>query len=208
MRRALVLGLLLIAAGGWLLGWSPYVRVDSISVEGVSSLSRSDVIRASGITVGQPLARITGARVERGLSSLPRVESVKIIRSWPHGVTLRIKERTAIALAGNRGVDQEGILFTLAPGEKAPTMRITPTNPSASNIKTWLAIYNKLPMKADVREVDLSDMEAITFKTAKVVVIWGSSEQSATKIDVLKKLDPSKFSAIDLSAPLAPTTKK
>lgn len=208
MRRALVLGLLLIAAGGWILGWSPYVRVETIAVEGATSLSRSDVIRASGITIGQPLARITGARVERGLTSLPRVESVKIVRSWPHGVTLRIKERTAIAMAGNRGVDQDGVLFTLAPGEKVPNLRISPSNPSSANIKIWLSIYNKLPIKADVREVDLSDMEAITFKTEKTTVVWGSSEQTPTKIDVLKKLDPSKFSAVDLSAPLAPTTKK
>lgn len=208
MRRALVVGLLLVSTGGWLLGWSPYLRVTSIDVQGISSLTRSEVIGAAGVVIGQPLARVTGAKVERGLSSLPRVEKVHIVRSWPHGITLVINERSPIAGMGENVVDDQGVAFTLAPGEKLPVMTISPINTSQQDVKTWIRIYKLLPNKNQITEVDLADMEDIRFRTAKTLVVWGSSEQSKTKVSVLKKLDPAKWSMIDLSAPLAPTTKK
>lgn len=206
MRRWLTLGLLLVAVGGWLLGWSPYLRVATISVEGVQRLSRTDVVKASGIEIGQPLARVSGARVERGLSSIPRIKSYRIIRSWPDGITLQIKERVPLAQVGNKVMDDSGALFTLAPGETAPALRITTS--TKSDLKSWLTIYKQLPDRQKITEADISDMENMWFMLSGTQVIWGSSDESATKIDVLKKLGVEKWRSVDLSAPLAPTTTK
>lgn len=204
MRRALVLGLLVLAATGWLLGWSPYLRVATISVEGAQTLSRSDVEKASGILIGQPLARISSARVERGFTSIPRIKKFSLIRQWPDSITIRIQERIPLARVGDRVVDSSGVLFPLAAGEKAPTMDIAASK--NSNIKAWVAIYRQLPNRSTVTEADLRDMENISFMMSGVHVIWGSTEESATKIRVLSKLGLDKWASIDLSAPLAPTT--
>lgn len=210
MRRWLIGGILLIAAAGWLLGWSPYLRAEAISVEGATAVSSQNVITASGLSLGTPLARVNGARIERALTSIPRISSVRIIRSWPHHVILRITERTPIAMVGDQAIDRDGVRFALAPSDVAPRMRITTYTPE--RLAIWLDVLAKLPtpLKEEIVEVTLDGKDDIWFKTADLTVVWGSGEESDLKVSVLTELlaKPATFTRIDLSAPRAPTTVK
>lgn len=210
MRRWLLVGLLLLAAASWLLGWSPYLKATSVSVEGARTLSTQRIIDASGVKVGMPLARVNGARVERSLTSIPRVETVRVVRGWPDRITLRITEREPLAMVGALAVDREGVRFPLASSEKEPA--ITVTNFTPSRWKTWLGIYQELPknIEREISTVSLDGRDDISFKTASLTVVWGSGEDTGLKVRVLKELlaRPTTFSRIDLSAPLAPTTVK
>ena len=210
MRRWFLIGLLLLAAAGWLLGWSPYLRATSVNVDGAKTISAQQIITASGVTIGTPLARVNGARVERALSSIPRIASVSIVRGWPDRITIKVAERQPIAMVDQMGVDREGIRFPLAASEKAPQVRIL--NFSEQRFKTWLEIDRQLPiaLRKQITEVALDGKDDIWFKTDELLVTWGSSEDSALKVRVLKELlaRPATFTRIDLSAPLAPTTVK
>lgn len=208
MRRWLVLGLLFFVAAGWLLGWSPYLRVQSISVEGARYVSKESILAASGVTPGQPMARITGARVERALTSLSRIKKVSLTRSWPDHLTIVVSERKPIAMVGSQAIDIDGQLFALGSGEKAPTSKIILGTASKEDVRNWLEIFSRLPQRQEVSEVDLRDMENISFKRGSTRIVWGSLDQAETKLKVLAELSNKNFSSIDLSAPFAPTTRK
>lgn len=208
MRRWFLVGLILLAAAAWLLGWSPYLRATSLSVDGAATISAQQIISTSGVTVGTPLARVNGARVERALSSIPRIASVTVVRGWPDHITLRIKERAPIALVGALGVDRLGVRFPLAANETPPSVRIN--NFSPERFRQWLEISQRLPrdLQKQIIEVSLDGKDDIWFKTADLMIIWGSSEDSDVKVRVLNELlaRPASFTRIDVSAPLAPTT--
>lgn len=210
MRRWFLVGVLVLAAAAWLLGWSPYLRANSISVEGAATIPARQIIATSGVTVGTPLARVNGARVERALTSIPRIASVAVVRGWPDRITLRISERRPVAMVDSLGVDPEGVRFPLAAGEKAPTLRIN--NFSVARMKSWMKIYRQLPreLKTQVTDATLDGEDDMWFKTQTQTIIWGSAEETSLKLRVLNELlaRPNTFSRIDLSAPLAPTTVK
>lgn len=208
MRRWFLVGFVLLAAAAWLLGWSPYLRATSVSVDGATTIPVQHIISTSGVTVGTPLARVNGARVERALTSIPRIASVNVVRGWPNRITLRIRERAPIALVGALGVDRQGVRFPLAANETPPAVRINNFTPE--RFRQWLDISERLPrsLQKQIIEVSLDGNDDIWFKTADLMVIWGSSEDSAVKVRVLNELlaRPSTFTRIDVSAPLAPTT--
>lgn len=212
MRRALVLFVLLIAAGGWLLGWSPYVRIETISVQGTEHLSAPEVVAASGVRIGDPLARVTSQRIERALQALPRIESVKVQRQWPHQLHIVITERMPLARVGEQVVDRNGIVFSLSPSETPPTMQLQFVKPSRERFVEWFQIYQSLPeeVRRSIATVQSSTVDDITFTTQTSTVIWGSAEDTQLKISVLQKLlaQNSSWRKIDLSAPLAPTTSR
>lgn len=210
MRRWFLIGFLVLATTAWLLGWSPYLKAKTITVDGATTISAQQIIATSGVTVGTPLARVNGARVERALTSIPRIASVTVVRGWPDRITLQVSERRPIAMVGSLGVDQEGVRFPLATGEKAPTVRIN--NFSVARFKSWMEIYRPLPkeLKTQITDATLDGEDDIWFKTQTQTIIWGSAEETSLKLRVLKELlaRPNTFSRIDLSAPLAPTTVK
>lgn len=212
MRRALVLLLLLIAAAGWLLGWSPYLRIESITVRGVQHVSASEVVATSGVRVGDPLARVTSQRIERSLQSVSRIESVRVERQWPHRLQILITERTPLARVGERVVDRYGVVFALTSDEVQPAMRLEFSKPTRERFVEWFDIYQALPIsvRQSISTVRSSTADDITFMTETCTIIWGSAEQTPLKISVLEKLlsQNTAWRKIDLSAPLAPTTSR
>lgn len=214
MRRWLTLLLILISVGGWLLGWSPYLRVTSIEVVGAKYVAVDNVITASTLTKGQPMARVSTARVERGLSSITRLADVRIERRWPHQIVLHVRERRPIAKVGNDVIDRNGVRFSLTNGERSPTMNILITDFSRPRVREWIAIYRQLPfdIRKMITDVSLRSIDDISFRAGKVEYIWGSAEQTPLKVSVLQELltrpNASTWVRLDLSAPLAPTTSK
>lgn len=66
----------------------------------------------------------TGAIADRLRQKLPRIDSVDVVRSWPHGVSLKVTERKPVLLV-EKGekfieVDAQGVRFATV--DKAPTM--------------------------------------------------------------------------------------
>lgn len=214
MRRWLTLLFFALVFGGWLLGWSPYFRVTSITVVGAQHITDARIISASGIEIGQPMARVSTARVERALSSIPRIDSFEIRRRWPHQLILAVTERLPLAMCGDLAVDRDGTRFALKPDEPLPRVKIIINSYSRQRARQWFDIFFQLP--GDVREsissVTLRSDDDISFRAGTVEFVWGSGEQTPLKVDVLSRLlaqpDAPTWKRVDLSAPLAPTTTK
>jgi cell division protein FtsQ len=96
MRRLIALLLLLLGVSGWLLGWSPYLRVETIAVTGLgngSPLTSQQILTQAELGEGMAMARVSEPAVRRALQRIPRVGDVDVIRQWPRSVEVRITER-------------------------------------------------------------------------------------------------------------------
>lgn len=92
--------LVLLGAGSvWLLYGSHWTRVERVSVSGTSVLTPAEVREAAEVPVGAPLISVDTDAIETRLSrKLPRIDTVDVVRSWPHGIGLKVVERTPVLI--------------------------------------------------------------------------------------------------------------
>ncbi|WP_406107325.1 FtsQ-type POTRA domain-containing protein [Streptomyces sp. NBC_01003] len=107
--------LLLLGAGTiWLLYGSQWLRVERVTTSGTGILTPAQVRAAAAVPVGAPLISVdTGVIEDRLRRKLPRIDSVEVTRSWPHGIGLKVTERRPVLIAengknGSKGGNPEG----------------------------------------------------------------------------------------------------
>ncbi|WP_338695657.1 FtsQ-type POTRA domain-containing protein [Streptomyces sp. Q6] len=234
VRTLVVTGVLLvlIGAGGiWLLYGSQWLRVERVTTSGTDVLTPAEVREAAAVPVGSPLISVdTGAIEDRLRRKLPRIDSVDVVRSWPHGIGLKVTERKPVLIAEddrNSGkfveVDREGVRFatvdTVPKG--VPRLELTPDQAGAAAslrrfgpdrlVREAVRVAGRLPKVAagDTRVVKVRSYDDISLKlTGGRTVVWGSSENGATKaraLAALMKAAP-KARHFDVSVPTAPAS--
>lgn len=137
-RRRLVfliaVAVLLIGSGSvWALYGSSWFRVEQVGATGVDVLTPAEVKAAAAAPVGAPLVSVdTDAIAARLRQKLPRIDSVDVVRSWPHGIRLKVTERQPVLLVKKGAkfieVDRKGVRFATvdkAPG-RVPLLVLTP----------------------------------------------------------------------------------
>jgi cell division protein FtsQ len=218
---ATFLAVLVVGAAGWLLGWSSFLTVKQIVVIGLSAdspLKSQGVISLSGVKIGEPMARVSGASIKRELSQVPRIGSVALKRSWPHKVVLVIKERVPVAgvVKGNQFalIDSQGNVYGTVPAPPAGLPVIAVTGDFQTGLKTAMSVITYLPegIKSQVTHLDSTGTDGLQLTLSSGArVIWGSSEDLALKSRVLSTLlagaGAERVKVFDVSAPYAPTTK-
>ncbi|MER5954598.1 FtsQ-type POTRA domain-containing protein [Streptomyces sp. NPDC001893] len=106
--------LLLGAATIWLLCGSQWLRVERVTTSGTGVLTPAQVRAAAAVPVGAPLISVdTGDIEDRLRRKLPRIDSVEVVRSWPHGIGLKVTERKPVLIVenganGKNGENREG----------------------------------------------------------------------------------------------------
>lgn len=106
--------LLLGAATVWLLYGSQWLRVERVTTSGTGVLTPAQVRAAAAVPVGAPLISVdTGDIEDRLRRKLPRIDSVEVVRSWPHGIGLKVTERESVLIVenganGKNGDNREG----------------------------------------------------------------------------------------------------
>ena len=90
------MAVVLVAAGAvWVLYGSSWLRVTRVPVSGTRVLTPAEVRDAAAVPVGAPLVSVdTDAIAARMRRKLPRIDTVDVSRSWPHGIELKVTERT------------------------------------------------------------------------------------------------------------------
>jgi cell division protein FtsQ len=208
--------LALLGLAGWLLLGTAVLGVHDVAVTGTSRLDPAEVRSVAAIEAGTPLARLdTGAVADR-LRRLPVVRTVDVERSWPRGVTIRVRERTAAAVQA-RGpayvlVDREGVAF--APVQRRPAglpLVSAPVDAGPPALRAALDVLDQLtgPVRDQVRQVRAATAEQVELRlTRGRTVLWGSTERGARKAAVLAVLLSRKAQVYDVSAPDTPTTRR
>jgi cell division protein FtsQ len=107
-RRALVLlavATVVLGTGlGWLLYGSPWLRTEHVSVSGTRVLTPERVRSTARVPLGSALLSVDTDAIEARLrGELPRIDTVEVSRSWPHGITLKVTERVPVLLIEETG---------------------------------------------------------------------------------------------------------
>nr|WP_306321375.1 MULTISPECIES: FtsQ-type POTRA domain-containing protein [unclassified Streptomyces] len=232
MRTLVVAAVLLVligAGGTWLLYGSPWLRVERVKPSGTRVLTPSQVREAADVPVGAPLISVdTDAIEERLRRKLPRIDAVDVVRSWPHGIGLKVTERKPVLIVEDGGnsdkfveVDREGVRFATVdkPLKSVPRLELTPDQKGAEAslrrfdpdrlVREAVRVAGQLPkpVARDARVVKVRSYDAISLElTGGRSVEWGSGEQGAAKartLTALMKAAP-KARHLDVSVPTAP----
>ncbi|TLS39850.1 FtsQ-type POTRA domain-containing protein [Streptomyces montanus] len=93
----------LLGTGGvWVLYGSQWLRVERVSASGMRVLTAQQVLEAADVPVGSPMISVDTDAIEARLRrKLPRIDSVDVVRSWPHGIGLKVAERTPVVIIEN-----------------------------------------------------------------------------------------------------------
>ncbi|MFZ3556917.1 cell division protein FtsQ/DivIB [Streptomyces sp. BH055] len=232
VRTLVVSGVLLVllgAGGTWLLYGSPWLRVERVKPSGTQVLTPSQVRDAAAVPVGAPLISVdTDAIEDRLRRELPRIDVVDVVRSWPHGIGLKVTERKPVLIVEDGGnsdkfieVDREGVRFATVdkPPKGVPRLELTPDQGgaeaslrrfgSARLVREAVRVAGQLPKQVarDTRTVKVRSYDAISLElTGGRTVAWGSAERGDTKartLSALMKAAP-KARHLDVSVPTAP----
>ncbi|MFD7920391.1 cell division protein FtsQ/DivIB [Streptomyces sp. NPDC059740] len=226
-RRAtlasLAIAVLAAAFVSWALYGSSWLRTERVRVGGTRVLTATQVARAADVPLGGPLASVDTAAVARRVrAALPRVRTVRVVRSWPHTLSVRVAERTPL-LSLRRGgkygeLDADGVLFATvaAPARGVPLLHLAGRVPSGAGrayrsrpYREAAEVVSALPsrLRTQVLQVRVGSFDDVTLElTGDRSVVWGSSEEGAAKARVLAALMKAAPHArrYDVEAPSAP----
>ncbi|MFG2499415.1 cell division protein FtsQ/DivIB [Streptomyces sp. NPDC048441] len=230
--RTLILSLIafaLLGAGGvWVLYGSQWLRVERVTTSGTRILTPDEVREAAAVPVGAPLVSVETEAIEDRLrKKLRRIDSVDVIRSWPHGIGLKVTEREPVLLIEKGGkfveVDAGGVRFATV-GHKLKGVPLLELRPDQENAAASLRRFDSARLRRESVRVAgaLPDAVARDTRTVKVrsydsislelsggrTVAWGSSEKGRTKASTLTALMKAapKARHFDVSVPTAPAS--
>ncbi|MFD7326860.1 cell division protein FtsQ/DivIB [Streptomyces sp. NPDC059875] len=220
----IVLAVLALVAGGiWALYGSSWLRVERVKTSGTQVLTPREVEAAAAVPIGSPLVSVDTDAIEaRLLRKLPRIDTVEVVRSWPHGIGLKVTERKPVLLVEMGGkfteVDSTGTRFATV--DKAPpgVPKLVLDVASSPSLRRFdadrllldaVGVTGELPEKIarDTRVVKVASYDSITLELGGGrTVFWGSGEDGAVKARVLTALMKAtpKAGHFDVSAPTAP----
>ncbi|MFE9018252.1 cell division protein FtsQ/DivIB [Streptomyces sp. NPDC007808] len=225
---AVVLALLGVGSV-WLLYGSQWLRVERVTVSGTRVLTSAQVRQAADVPVGAPLVSVDTDAIEARLRrKLPRIDAVDVVRSWPHGIGLKVVERTPVLIVQSGGkfveVDDEGVRFATVPEppKGVPALELTPARSSSAAaslrrfgerrlVREAVRVAGAVPavvarhtLVVKVRSYDDISLELSDGRT----VAWGSGEKGAAKARTLTALMKASPDAryFDVSVPTAPAS--
>ena len=217
---AAVLGL------AWLLLLSPVLalRPGEVRVVGAGTVvAVADVDAVVAKLLGTPLPRLDTIGLRDRVLTVPGVREAKILRDWPHGLTISLVSREPVAAvprdpaaAGFTLLDTDG--FQVGSAEAAPAGLPVVTVPvDGKNKRTLtavLAVLQALPpqLRAEVATVQATSQDTVHMGLRDgAAVSWGSASDAALKVAVLQALRaaPATKAAheFDVSAPTLPITR-
>ncbi|MDO0932444.1 FtsQ-type POTRA domain-containing protein [Streptomyces sp. DG2A-72] len=226
----LAVALVLVGAGSvWVLYGSKWLRVERVSVAGTRVLTPQQVREAADVPVGAPLISVDTDAIEARLSrKLPRIDSVDVVRSWPHGIGLKVIERVPVLIVEKGGkfieVDDEGVRFaTVSDAPKGiPALELTlpRSGSSAASLRRFgedrlvreaVRAAGAIPaaVARDTRTVKVSSYDDISLELGDGrTIAWGSAENGAAKARTLTALMKASPDArhFDVSVPTAPAS--
>ncbi|MGW2827310.1 cell division protein FtsQ/DivIB [Streptomyces sp. NPDC001443] len=226
----MLVGSVLLGAGCvWVLYGSQWLRVEHVSVSGTAVLTPEQVREAADVPVGAPLISVDTDAIEARLRrKLPRIDSVDAVRSWPHGIGLKVIERSPVLLVRKGSsyveVDDDGVRFaTVSEAPKGvPMLELSLSRPGSAAaslrrfgedrlVREAVRVAGDLPaaVARETRTLKVLSYDDISLElTAGRSVAWGSGEHGGTKARTLTALMKAAPGArhFDVSVPTAPAS--
>ncbi|MEW1639777.1 FtsQ-type POTRA domain-containing protein [Streptomyces sp. NPDC093801] len=225
VRLLVTLAAAALLAGGaaWALYGSSWLRVEKVTAFGTEVLTPEQVLSAAAVPVGAPLVSVdTDEIASRVRARLSRIDSVDVVRAWPHGIGLKVTERKPVLLI-KKGTD---FIEVDATGARFDTVAKAPVgvpllemaadrSPSARRfdeerlLREAVGIAGSLPdaVAKETLQVKVGSFDSVVLQLTKGrTVVWGSGELGEAKgraLTALLKAAP-KADHFDVSVPTAP----
>ncbi len=230
-RQLIILSLALVVLGAgalWALYGSRWLRVERVPVSGTRVLTEAQVREAADVPLGVPLISVDSQTIDARLrEKLPRIDSVEVDRSWPHGIDLKVTERVPVLIVKNSGnggkyveVDAKGVRFATVsePPKGVPTLAWENSRSVGARrfgadrlVREAVRVAGDVPaaVARDTRVVKVRSYDAISLELADGrTVMWGSGEKGRAKARTLTALMKATPDAryFDVSVPTAPSS--
>jgi cell division septal protein FtsQ len=217
-KREVFIGssILIIATLAFLFGWTNLFTVKSVSVSGSPNTQiTKQVLLIADIKKGEKLARVEPRSISSklALAGIDWIENVKISRNWINrNVNIDLSARVAIAKAGERYIDQGGVLFTSPVQVNEALVEIEAKDDAAraAAVELFLALPSELRNKI----VTLSASTSNNFQFVlndDLKINWGGNSNTEVKVKIYKALielpENKKINQMDVSDPTKPTVK-
>ena len=210
-------GALAVLAGliVWLFYYSSAFAVAGVRVSGADTVPVATIEQEAAAPIGTPLAQVDLRSIADRVRTIPAVEDAQVTRAWPNKIVIVVTERVPVVVVtdGSRFelVDATGTTFKTVPDRPAglPEAKVTGTRRDVT-IRSLVTVSAALPdtLRAQVGSISALSPDSITLNLASgVKVVWGSSDDSERKAEVLSVLMKRKAKVYDVSAPDLPVTK-
>jgi cell division protein FtsQ len=226
-RRRIIISLVIIAGigyGAWALMRSSVFSLQKIDVVGATTVSKQEIIDASGLHIGQSALGINLVAVAARIRAVPGIEDARVAREGSLAVKIAVVERTAaIEVQGNGQkwfLDQHGIQITANQTngqppivDLAPGMDVTALVPSdEANV---LAIWAKMPaaMREQLVSFSLLPDHSVAFDIGPTTVVFGTADQIDQKLLAVQLVstrvaaDHHRLLSVDVRAPERPAAR-
>ena len=220
MRPAIVMAVVgtLVAAAVWVAFASPLLRVTTVTVNGTSRLTATEVRAAARVPVGSSMLTMSLDAIKHRVASLPAVAQVRIERRWPHTVSIDVTERVAVAVVIAPGadelVDRTGVAFAAVTSPDPGLASITVHQPvpgpgepaAAAGVRVWEGV--PMSLRTQITGIDAASADDVVLHlSAGRAVVWGSADDMAAKMSALTALLGQRARIYDVSTPSVAVTR-
>jgi len=225
-RRRIIITLIVvagIASGAWIMMRSSVFSLQKIDVVGAVSLSKQEIVDASGLHVGQSALGIDYNAVAARVRVLPGLADARVTREGSLGVKITVVERTAALEVRGNGqawyLDQHDVQLSVNPSGSVPTVFLPAsldiaqfTQDDENNV---LAVWAKMPnsMRAQLTSFQLLADHSVAFKLGTTTVVLGTADQIDQKLLAVQLVaarvaaDHKRLVRIDVRAPDRPAAQ-
>ena len=213
MRRRLTfiaVPILIFVGATYALGYSSLFTVSSIEIIGARSTVNPGFIK------GEKLARIQPRVIASKFENLAWVKKAEVSRDWISGkVTIRIVERTPVALFNGKAFDAEGESFQLQSGNPSDLIPIQAIDSESALKAVDLLGSLDSQLIQTLQLIKVQGSGSIDLQLAQgernIEVKWGINSENELKTRVYRAIlalpENKKVTRIDVSAPHAPIVK-
>lgn len=232
-----IAAILVLVGLGWLTLFSPWLLVERVEVSGTTRVDAGAVHQIADAELGRPMVLLDPRAVSDRVAALPLVKTVTVTRRWPSTVRVRVDERvpvaavpaapsgsstnsgtnsgTSSAKGGYRLVDRDGVEVEAVSTRPVtlPYLDVDVATGGPAALTAALDVQSALPIAISdrLRSIGATSRDGVWLTMDNGArVVWGSAEDSAEKVDVLRALVTATPDAAlyDVSAPGAPAVAK
>ncbi len=205
LLQFLLLSCLLICAGyqsHYIFFKALYFRIQEIRVTGNHSLSQREIVRSSGLELGDLFFKYNYERVRRLIQANPRIEETRVVVKSPNTVEIQLKEREPYFRltdgAKAYDVDKNGTVLGVCAGKstlrdlKGASIVASAAGPSleAAQVEllhTWVGLLEKSPLKSYTR-LDIASPQRVQVQWKDQLVYVadaGTFERNSAILDLV-----------------------
>lgn len=206
--------LLVLAAIGAAMPFTPMMPVHGVNVDGNAALTPEEVEELTGFAPETPIGRVDVRAAAEGVAGNPWVKSATVKRDWPSAIQVDVEEYTAVAFValddGTHLIDAEGKDFLVADPPPGAMELVGPGIEDEEGKRAAVEIAASISEKArgQVEALDARGPYDYVLRLREGrTVVWGAAEDNANKALALESVLQMEGTEFNISNPELVTSR-